>query len=475
MSKRSSTATRTNGAARTHAGRATRPPGREFQGLAWLARHPGFVLAPFLGSGVLLTLGLIITSGVVAGLVVGTLVWSRAHPASFDRFAAPRLRAFWRRWTVYRGRRWARLMADCGLTREHRHSGEQLVPRVLRVRSSSPTIDTIYVRTVRGQDVAFWQEKASILWEAMIVHRVAITRHRPGVLAIVIEWELPFTRVIPAPDIPEHVDEVDLRALEIGDNEHRQPFTASVIDGHRLVAGRTGSGKGSVLWGTLRSLGPCIRDGVARVWMVDLKGGVETEQGAPLFHRYATSMGEALKLLTEFRDSMRDRQDWMRDNNIRKCTPSEQTPVELLVIDEMAMLTAYGDRTAVREALRLLAEIMTQGRASLFSVQGYLQEPSKDVLDVRELFTQRICLAVTAASHVDMVLGEGARERGALADEIPGDDRHAGIGFVIDHGSRLPVRFRAAYVTDDDITELVARCAPRNADVIALAGDRGAA
>ena len=72
-----------------------------------------------------------------------------------------------------------------------------------------------------------------------------------------------------------------------------------------------------------------------------------------------------------------------------------------------------------------------------------MQEPSKDVVDVRELFTTRICLGVTAACHVDMVLGDGARDRGALADEIPGDDAHAGIGFVIDPGSRLPVRFRA--------------------------------
>ncbi|MFC5994556.1 FtsK/SpoIIIE domain-containing protein [Pseudonocardia hispaniensis] len=471
MNKRSSAATRISGPAR----HASRRPGREVQALAWLFRHPGFLLAPAAVVGLVALLGPLGAGITVAALVGGLLVWWRVHPATFDRFAAPRLRATWRRWTVYRGRRWAQLMSDCGLTREHRHTAEQLVPRVLRVRSSSPTIDTVYVRMVRGQDVTFWQDRASVLWEALIAHRVAITRHRPGVVAIVIEWELPFTRTIPAPDIPDQADEVDLGAVEIGDNERGEPFTAPVIGGHRLVAGASGSGKGSILWSTLRGVGPCIRDGVVRIWMVDLKGGVETEQGAPLFHRYATSMSEALELLTEFRDAMRDRQDWMRDNNIRTCTPSAGTPVELLVIDEMAMLTAYGDRSAVRDALRLLAEIMTQGRASLFCVHGYLQEPSKDVLDVRELFTQRICLGVTAASHVDMVLGEGARERGALADEIPGDDRHAGIGFVIDRGSRLPVRFRAAYVTDDDITELVQRCAPRDADVIELAGDRGAA
>jgi len=130
------------------------------------------------------------------------------------------------------------------------------------------------------------------------------------------------------------------------------------------------------------------------------------------------------------------------------------------MVDELAMLTAYGDRADVRDALRLLAEILTQGRASLTSVMGYVQEPSKDVVDVRELFPTRICLGVTASSHVDMVLGEGARERGALADEIPGDEAHAGIGYVIDQRSRLPIRFRAALVTDAEIDELVRRCGP---------------
>jgi S-DNA-T family DNA segregation ATPase FtsK/SpoIIIE len=150
----------------------------------------------------------------------------------------------------------------------------------------------------------------------------------------------------------------------------------------------------------------------------------------------------------------------MRSEGLRDCPISYDTPYELLIVDELAMLTAYGDGRSVREALRLLAAIMTQGRAAAHSVIAYVQEPSKDVVDVRELFTLRICLGVTAASHVDMALGEGARDRGALADQIPGDPEHAGIGFVIDPVTRLPVRFRAGWTADEDIDELVKRCAP---------------
>ena len=165
-------------------------------------------------------------------------------------------------------------------------------------------------------------------------------------------------------------------------------------------------------------------------------------------------------MLTEFRDTMLTRQDQLRAAGERRSAITVETPFELLVIDELAMATAYGDRSLVREALRLLAEILTQGRAADCSVMAFVQEPSKDVVDVRDLFTTKICLGVTAAVHVDMALGDGARDKGALADEIPGDEAHAGIGFAIAPGSRLPVRLRAGLVTDPDIAELVATCAP---------------
>jgi S-DNA-T family DNA segregation ATPase FtsK/SpoIIIE len=70
-----------------------------------------------------------------------------------------------------------------------------------------------------------------------------------------------------------------------------------------------------------------------------------------------------------------------------------------------------------------------------------------------------------------MALGDGARDRGALADEIPGDPDHAGIGFVLDPRSRLPVRFRAGLVTDDEIDDLATRCAPHPADPDAASDD----
>ena len=210
------------------------------------------------------------------------------------------------------------------------------------------------------------------------------------------------------------------------------------------MVGASGAGKSSLLWNPLRAAGPMIRDRLLRLWMIDLKGGTETDRGEALFHRWATTLDDAVELLTDFRDSMLARQQRMREQHVRRCEITAETPVRAADRStswRCSPPTATAAR--VREALRLLAEVLTQGRAADHGVAAYVQEPTKDVVDVRDLFDTRICLGVTTASHVDMALGEGARDRGALADEIPGDPHHAGIGFVIDPITRLPIRFRA--------------------------------
>lgn len=439
---------------------SSRRVGGEFRGLAWLVRHPLFALVPAALITVAVLLGVLPTAIAVGSLVLVIAVWGRLHPPSFDRWAAPTLRATWRRWTTYRGRRWAALLADCGLAHTNHHTGQIDAPRVLRVRSATPSLDTLRVRLARGQDLTLWTGRTEPLADALRAHRVAVARHRPGVLTVVVEREMPFRFPIPAPAIPSTAEAVDLAALPIGEDEYGHAFTLPVPGRHIAVAGASGSGKGSLIWSPLRAMGPAIRDGLVRVHVIDLKGGAETRRGLPLFHRHATTAAEAIALLGDVRDEMKARQAHMADHGLRRLDVSPATPLDVVIIDEMAMLTAYGERADVREALRLLAEILTQGRACLTSVLGYVQEPTKDVVDVRDLFTTRICLGVTAASHVDMILGDGARERGALADEIPGGEDHAGIGYVIDQRSRLPIRFRACLVTDAEIDELVRRCAP---------------
>jgi S-DNA-T family DNA segregation ATPase FtsK/SpoIIIE len=69
----------------------------------------------------------------------------------------------------------------------------------------------------------------------------------------------------------------------------------------------------------------------------------------------------------------------------------------------------------------------------------------------------RTALRLDESDQVDMVLGDGARDRGALADQIsPLPEVGAGVGYVRLEASPDPVRVRAAYITDEDIWAMAA-------------------
>jgi DNA segregation ATPase FtsK/SpoIIIE, S-DNA-T family len=125
----------------------------------------------------------------------------------------------------------------------------------------------------------------------------------------------------------------------------------------------------------------------------------------------------------------------------------------VLVIDELAALTAYITDRKVRDRIKeSLGLLLSQGRAVGVHLIAALQDPRKDVLPFRDLFPTRIGLRLTEPEQVDMVLGDSARDRGALCDRIP--ETAPGVGFVVLDGVREPVRVRFAYLTDDDIRQL---------------------
>ena len=65
---------------------------------------------------------------------------------------------------------------------------------------------------------------------------------------------------------------------------------------HVLIAGATGSGKGSVIWSLIRALLPAIADGWVQVWALDPKR-MELSFGRALFHRYACHAAAMVELL----------------------------------------------------------------------------------------------------------------------------------------------------------------------------------
>ena len=65
-----------------------------------------------------------------------------------------------------------------------------------------------------------------------------------------------------------------------------------VLGQHILVAGATGSGKGSVLWSIIAGLAPGVRVGWVRLLVIDPKGGMEFGRGQKLFTGFAYDDGD---------------------------------------------------------------------------------------------------------------------------------------------------------------------------------------
>jgi S-DNA-T family DNA segregation ATPase FtsK/SpoIIIE len=141
--------------------------------------------------------------------------------------------------------------------------------------------------------------------------------------------------------------------------------------------------------------------------------------------------------------------------------PTVREPLILVVVDEVATLSAYlSDRELRNRMAHSLGRLLTQGRAVGVCVIAALQDPRKEVLAFRNLFPARVGLRLDEPTQIDMVLGDGAREQGARCDRIPAS--LPGVGYVRLDGVREPTRVRATWVSDEEIVAMAAEYGPRS-------------
>jgi S-DNA-T family DNA segregation ATPase FtsK/SpoIIIE len=131
----------------------------------------------------------------------------------------------------------------------------------------------------------------------------------------------------------------------------------------------------------------------------------------------------------------------------------------VVVVDELASLTAYVDDPALRRRLaNSLSLILSQGRAPGVCLVAATQDARKEVVGFRDLFPARVALRTAEPAQADLILGRGARDRGALTEAIP--DGSPGIGYLYREDTPEPVRVRFGYADDARVAELVGLHAP---------------
>jgi S-DNA-T family DNA segregation ATPase FtsK/SpoIIIE len=395
-------------------------------------------------------------------VLLGSALWCRLHPRSFDALvSAPLDRGRTRR----RVRRlWPSIAISCGLSipapvvepkkGEPLTRAAALVPVLRKVTTDGPRV-RLLLRLQPGQtfdDVAGAAERLRTAFGASGVRvdpdgpvNARMTFTRGDVLAP------PFTAVTPPAKATATPSE--LSSVVMGRAEDGQAWRLP-LGPHTLTVGCSGSGKGSVFWCFAFGLAPAVQTGLVRLYGIDLKGGMEVLLGADLFSMRATNAAEAVVVLEQLVLRMQTRTALLA-GRARTHAATVAEPLHVIMIDELAALTAYCPERDLRMRAEMAINLLcSQGRAPGFIVFACLQDPRKEVIPSRGLFTQMIGLRLKDATETSMVLGDQALTSGALCHRI---SRTApGTGYVIPEDGGHPIRVRAGYASDDAIRHVAA-------------------
>jgi DNA segregation ATPase FtsK/SpoIIIE, S-DNA-T family len=418
-------------------------------------RHPVVVLATVISVLMWRVIGWLGLAVLAVSIAAGLVLWRWRFPASFARCIGSPARGQWRTWH-YR-RRWAAVMTIGRLAPVYQ--GRVLLPVLGKVSATAFT-DRVPVRLVSGQSAADFAARADNLAHGFGAMLCRIRTASPGALVLEFVRRDALAAIIPALALPARVD---LRALPVGRCEDGQAWVVRVHGTHVLIAGATGAGKASLLWSIVRALLPAMVAGLVQVWAADPKL-MELAYGRAIFDRYGryAATPEAIVVMLEGAVEQMQARAAIFAGRHREHTPTTEHPFIVIVVDEVAFLTAYLSDRAIRDRIKAaLATLTTQGRAVGYSVVAALQDPRKEVMNIRNLFPDRIAMRLDEPEQVDMVLGDGARDRGALADQISTNETTAaGVAYVRLADDPDPVRVRAAWVTDTDIRAMAAEYAP---------------
>lgn len=387
--------------------------------------------------------------------IVGMALWARIGPVSYQRQVSDRL---WRQRTGrWMRKTWPTLMDTCGLSRRvpatPKSSGMQ-VPGLKGLGWSDGQLVASPV-LLTGQTVDDVEGAAERLRVSVQARRVRIVPN-PALTGCQIVWTFgdplaaPFDASVPALD----AEVAGLDAVALGRTEDGDVWWLT-LGVSTLVAGTSGSGKASLIWGLVFGVAPAIRSGLVQVHGIDLKGGMEFTMGQGLFTRYAQTPERAVVLLEDTVTAMQTRAAKVAGHT-RQVKPSLEHPMVLVLVDELAALVGYlPDRDLLKRAEAALSLLCSQGRAVGFFVFGFLQDPRKETVKMRHLFPQTLGLRLKERDEVAMVLGEGAIAAGAACHKIPRST--PGVGYVINDEDGHPVKVRAGYVSDD----MIRSCAER--------------
>lgn len=226
---------------------------------------------------------------------------------------------------------------------------------------------------------------------------------------------------------------------------------------HALVAGKTGSGKSSLLHAIVTNLALWFSPDEVQFYLIDFKKGVEFKSYA--IHDLPHAQGIAiesdrefgLSILQKLDAEMQRRGDLFRDMAVQDLSAYRQTdnpqimPRLLLIVDEFQEMFTEDDKTA-QEASLLLDRLVRQGRAFGVHVLLGTQTLAGAYGLARSTIEQMAIRIALQCSEADSELILGDNNNAARLLSRPGEAIYNDAGGLIE--SNAP--FQVAWLSDRD-------------------------
>jgi len=256
----------------------------------------------------------------------------------------------------------------------------------------------------------------------------------------------------PAPDVPVIGAPSIHHPIYLGVDAYGDPMRVTLAYRNLLLGGDPHSGKSC---GMSNILGHAALSADVDLVLLDGKE-VELSLWESLAVRFVgADVPDAIDCLRQVQDDMTMRYRLLRSVGLRKVPAGGPFRMVMVVVDELAMyLVTFGTKDEQKEFMVLLRDLVARGRAAGIVVVAATQRPSADIVptSLRDLFAYRWALRCPNPDACDIILGAGWASSGHSTHEI--DPLCPGVGLLLAEGG-VPRRFRAAYLTDSDIAELV--------------------
>lgn len=327
--------------------------------------------------------------------------------------------------------------AEINLGHHRPHLGSLRYPPKIANKNGTALTFRINMKRV-GLRVNDLEENRDYVAASLGARRTRVIRLTPGIATLTLEWEKNLEHSIVA-NPSNQINTTQLPRIEL-DQDVMVELDTSI-----LVVGESGSGKSNLTWNILNALNENNvphRDYVLdpkKVELAELMDGRYTVQ-------YADNQDDFQRVIEQFHKDMLATFARMKRDGIRRIQLSDENPLNILIIDEMLLLRAAKDGIDGP-----LGEILSAGRAAGYIVIANSQLGQVDAISrLRDLFPQRVCMAVKSDDLVNAVLGPKAFEKGARCTEIT----EKGVGYIYTEFAGAFQRFKPPYVDDRGIKEI---------------------